>query len=275
MIVNTCWRKGIALFPVKRVFQTILCLLSLAAGGGRHVFATAPPPIQETVDFNHPPREYATRTLQGWTIYVECELLTNDPALAEKALNRLDDKLDKVLSLIPRQAHESLQKLPIFLLYGTSATLGGRNNGAEYFQRVAPSHFSNLDPRMAGSIVIYSAENFVWLPDLWALKVLIHEFSHARQLEQWPEEQIEFLKPFQASSLQGLYRDVPELDGSILEAGYAATNQLEYFAELSCMYFCGCNYYPFNRDQLRAYDPGGYAMVRAMWGDDGDAPSAQ
>jgi hypothetical protein len=41
------------------------------------------------------------------------------------------------------------------------------------------------------------------------------------------------------------------------------------------MYYCGCNYYPFNRDQLRRYDPGGYAMVRAMWGDDADAPPNQ
>ena len=260
---------------MKRVFQIILCLLGLAAWGSSGVFATAPPPIQESVDFNHPPREYATRTLQGWTIYVECELLTNDPALAEKALDRLDEKLDKVLSLIPCQAHDSLQKLPIFLLYGTSSSLGGRNNGAEYFQRIAPVHFASLDPRMGGSVVIYSAENFVWLSDLWALKVLIHEFAHARQLEQWPEEQIEFLKPFQVASLQGLYRDVPEMDGSILDAGYAATNQLEYFAELSCVYFCGCNYYPFNRDQLRAYDPGGCQMVRTMWGDNEDEAATQ
>jgi hypothetical protein len=253
---------------VKRVILIAACCLWLAAGGIGPVAATTPPPPQAAVDFNHPPREYATRTYQGWTIYIEDELLLNDPALAEKALSRLDEKLDKVLSLIPPTARAGMQKLPIFLLYGTSASHGGRNNGAEYFQRIAPVHFSSLDPRMAGSIVIYSAENFVWLPDIWAIKVLIHEFAHARQLEQWPEEQIEFMKPYQAAMLQGLYRNVREMDGSTIETAYAATNQLEYFAELSCMYFCGCNYYPFNRDQLRQYDPGGYHMVRAMWGDD-------
>lgn len=40
---------------------------------------------------------------------------------------------------------------------------------------------------------------------------------------------------------------------------------LEYFAELSCMYFVGCNYQPFNRKQLKDYDPVGYAMIQQMW----------
>ena len=46
---------------------------------------------------------------------------------------------------------------------------------------------------------------------------------------------------------------------------YALTNQLEFFAELSCMYFIKCNYEPSDRRQLKAYDPVGYAMIRKMW----------
>jgi hypothetical protein len=233
--------------------------------GENVAFATELPPIQAPVDFNHPPREYATRTAQGWTIYVESELLTKEPELAEKALARLDEKLDKLLALLPAQSHAVLQKLPLFLMYGQNSVLGGRNNGAEYFQRTAPAAYSHLDPRMAGSVVIYSAENFVWLSDLWAMKVLVHEFAHAWQLEQWPEEQIEILKPYQAAMLQEMYENVPEMDGTVLKSAYATANQLEYFAELSAMYFCGCNYYPFNREELFVYDPGGYRMVREMW----------
>ena len=33
-----------------------------------------------------------------------------------------------------------------------------------------------------------------------------------------------------------------------MRKAYAATNHLEYFAELSCMYFVGCNYEPFDRE---------------------------
>ncbi|MGP0068554.1 MAG: hypothetical protein ACLQGP_33765 [Isosphaeraceae bacterium] len=50
-----------------------------------------------------------------------------------------------------------------------------------------------------------------------------------------------------------------------LERAYAITNQLEYFAELSCMYFVQCNSKPSDRAQLKDYDPVGYAMIRKMW----------
>ena len=32
------------------------------------------------------------------------------------------------------------------------------------------------------------------------------------------------------------------------------------------MYFAGCNFQPFNRKELKAYDPVGYAMIEKMWG---------
>jgi hypothetical protein len=63
-----------------------------------------------------------------------------------------------------------------------------------------------------------------------------------------------------------LYHDVKDDKGKTLEKGYAATNQLEYFAELSCMYFAGCNYHPLNRTELKVYDPAGYAVIEKMWG---------
>ena len=124
-------------------------------------------------------------------------------------------------------------------------------------------------------MVIYSAENYVWIPDLWALKVLVHEFAHARQLEQWPEEQPDILRAYEKAMAHGKYRQARDLDSRLIEKTYAAVNQLEYFAELSCMYFCGCNYPPLNREQLRAYDPDGEAMIRKMWGLPADAAPAR
>ena len=62
-----------------------------------------------------------------------------------------------------------------------------------------------------------------------------------------------------------LYHQVKDVDGKTLDAAYATTNQLEYFAELTCMYFTGCNYKPFNRSELKQYDPPGYAMVERFW----------
>ena len=63
----------------------------------------------------------------------------------------------------------------------------------------------------------------------------------------------------------GLYRNVTNNEGKTIAKAYASVNQLEYFAELSCMYFFKCNYQPFDRKELKADDPQGYAMIRKMW----------
>jgi hypothetical protein len=58
------------------------------------------------------------------------------------------------------------------------------------------------------------------------------------------------------------YQEVPSRNRifhveSQLPEAYATVNQLEYFAELSSMYFVGCNYQPSNRRELMLYDPTG------------------
>lgn len=225
-----------------------------------------------SVDFNHPPRPYVRTNAQGWNVWVEQELVRDHPALAGRALRRLDQKLAQLRTILPPSTQPRLLQLRLFLMLGEKAKAGGRNNGAEYFQKTAPLHQPSLDPRMASSIVIYSAENYVWLSDFWARKVLFHELAHAWHLEQWPEDQPDILKTYQAAMTAKRYRRVPDDEGRILEQGYAATNQLEYFAELSCMYFVGCHYFPFDRAQLRQYDPAGHALVTRMWGLDGRSP---
>lgn len=65
---------------------------------------------------------------------------------------------------------------------------------------------------------------------------------------------------------QKLYQNVRDTKGRILSMAYACRNQLEYFAELSAMYFVGGNYLPFDKQGLQSYDPIGYAMVEQAWG---------
>lgn len=249
------------------------CALLLAAG----VVALAavrpgPAPARErtpphkAVDYRHPAREYEKVRLGGWTVWVEKPLLSREPALARRALARLEKKLGEALAALPRPAHARLEGLPIFLMYGPKAEGGGRDNGLEYFQKNAPEHHPNLDPRWGGCVVIYSAENYLWLSDFWARKALVHEFAHAHHLEQWPEDQPNILAAWRNAMKRGLYRGVKDDRGQKLDRAYAAVNQLEYFAELSCMYFVGCNYQPFTRAELKAYDPVGYALVEKMWG---------
>jgi hypothetical protein len=196
---------------------------------------------------------------------MEEELCVEHPVLASNALARLGAKLAEIGRVLPDHSLRLLQARKLFLMSGELSRQEGRNNGADYFQPSAPEHFPQLDPRMASSILIYSASNYVWLSDLWARKVLVHEFAHAWQLEQWPEKQETILSAYEHAKEKGLHRQVLGDDGKPLETAYAIANQLEYFAELSCMYFNCCDYFPRNRQELQAYDPVGYAMIRQMW----------
>ena len=42
-------------------------------------------------------------------------------------------------------------------------------------------------------------------------------------------------------------------------------NHIEYFAELSEAYFWTNDFYPFNKAELEAFDPQGYAAVEGAW----------
>jgi hypothetical protein len=203
--------------------------------------------------------------VRAWTVLVEKQLMQQDQELAKKALDRLQQQLDELMRLFPKPAQKRFSKLTLFLMFGERSDGGGRDNGLEFFQKDAPQHYLNLDPRMASGILIYSADNYVWLPPRRALMALAHEFAHAYQLEQWPENEPQIYDTWEHAVQQGLYRNVKDENGEVLEQGYAAVNQLEYFAELSMVYFVGGYYTPFNPTELKSYDAAGYEMVRKMW----------
>lgn len=228
--------------------------------------STPQPPAQKAVDYRNPPRKYRATQVLGWKVLVEDSLSLSAPDVEKQALNRLAVILRRAMAVLPASSHAELKKLTLMLMYGLEAPEGGRDNGLEFFREGAPRFNSTLDPHMSGAVVIYSARNWLFLSDFWALKALVHEFSHARQLLHWPEDQPDIYGAWRAAMRGGLYQRVKDDGGQLLEKAWATTNQLEYFAELSCMYFVGCNYYPFKREELRSYDPSGYAVVRRIWG---------
>lgn len=226
---------------------------------------TPQPPPQKKVDFRNPQRQYKQVRLDKWTVFVEKQLLSESPALARQAQARMKAMLAKALKALPKPSRANLQKLPIYLMYGPRARGGGRDNGLEYFQKNAPEYDKGLDLRWKSCVVIYCADNYVRISDFSALKALVHELSHAYHLEQWPEKQPDILRAWDHAVENGLYRNVLDDKGQRIDKAYALVNQLEYFAELSSMYFVGCQYQPFNRRELKTYDPVGYAMIEKMW----------
>jgi hypothetical protein len=151
-------------------------------------------------------------------------------------------------------------------MYGPKARGGGMKDGLQYFPEAAPDHHPEADPNWRNAIAVHCADNYARITDFWALKALVHEYAHAHHLIHWGPRQPEILSAWQNAMDRGLYRGVVDEKGKRHELAYAGVNQLEYFAELTCMYFIGCNYPPRSRAELERYDPVGAKMVRTMWG---------
>jgi hypothetical protein len=64
---------------------------------------------------------------------------------------------------------------------------------------------------------------------------------------------------------RGLYAKVKYLDRGERKA-YATTDEKEYFAELSEAYFGRNDFFPFDRDELKAHDAAGYELMTRAWG---------
>jgi hypothetical protein len=199
------------------------------------------------------------------TVYVERQLMKEAPRIAERALARLEAKREVAIAALPEHARAEMRRIPFFLMYGPQATGGGRDNGLRYHPKNAPKFHPQLDERWENCIVIFSAHNYATISEFWGLKPLVHEFAHAYHLARWPETYPKIFDTWQAAVKKGLYKNVVDEKGKVLDQAYAITNQLEYFAELSVMYFIGNNYAPRSRAELEAYDPGGAELIKKLW----------
>jgi hypothetical protein len=218
------------------------------------------------INFRDPQRQYDTVKVGDFTFSVEHQLRVERPAIATRAVNRLARERLAAIATLPPQYADEFRRVPFFLMYGTRAAAGGHSNGMAYTRKDAPRFHPELDPRWGHSIVVYSAENYSVQSDFWARKAIVHEFAHEFQLVRYPEKYGPIMSAWTHAMSAGLYHNGRDDAGQLHEELYAAVNQLEYFAELSTMFFFGCNYPPHNGQELRRYDPTGWQMVRSVWG---------
>lgn len=227
-----------------------LCLIALSLAAA----------AQALPDFRN--RAYTVIQVRGRTYRLEKTLPSQ---LGLQAAQRLDQNFQAGLNLVPAHARPSLRSLKLYIMQGPNAPRGGRDNGLEYFRPGACNWRPEIDTHWNHCIVCYCAQNYTIQTDLWALKAVLHELAHAYFLAHYPEKQPEVLAAWKHAKQTGLYRDVTDDEGKLHDQAYALTNQLEYFAELSTMYFARCNYPPYDREALRRYDPQGYAMLERLW----------
>lgn len=214
------------------------------------------------VNYCSPRREYY-KTGKNWTIYLEQTLVDENKDYANKALNKLEQNLNAIIAKLPINAARQLKKLDIYLMKGEKSGVG--EGGMSYIRPGEPSNYHYLDPRWQHAIVVYSTKTLMYLDDMWTKKSLMHELAHAWHISNWPQRHPPIYKAYLNAKENGLYQNIKDYKGRKIETAYALKNQMEYFADLSAMYFVGGNYFPFNVESLRKYDTEGVQMVKTLW----------
>ncbi len=214
------------------------------------------------VDYCTPRREYY-KTGTNWTIYLEQILVDTDKAYADKALNKLEQNLNEIVAKLPPTAAQQLKKLDIYLMKGEKS--GVNEGGMSYIRPGEPKNYHYLDPRWQHAIVVYSAKTLMYLDEMWTKKALMHELAHAWHISNWPQRHPPIYNAYLNAKNKGLYRNIEDYKGRKIEAAYAIKNQMEYFADLSAMYFVGGNYFPYSKGKLQKYDNDGHQMIEFLW----------
>lgn len=226
-------------------------------------------PIEEinytpTEEFDLTASGYTNFNLSGFNILVEDNVIENNPSLANSVLSIIEEDLEKILTFsLTQEVKNKLLAVPIFIDYNTT------NGGAVYHPSETWLNQNGYIPQKAKSVEISNINNFIDWTRQNQPYMLFHELAHAFHHQEYGYSNSAITNAFNNAVSSGLYKNVEYHNGgnnySTADEAYALTNEKEYFAELSEAYFGRNDYYPFERDELKTYDPEGYSMLQSVW----------
>ena len=218
---------------------------------------------QTRVNYRYPERHY-DRSDSPWPIFIERPENETDKKVYDKAVVRLTNILDMVFKKFPQPTHTKLKSVSFYIMRGPKHSLGGEDGGGRYIHRRL-EHYSLHDDHWNNAVVIYSADRFLYDDDLISNQLVVHELAHAWHFLHWTYKYQPIIDSWLNSRNNGLYQSVKDHYGRSLNPAYATTNEYEYFADLTAMYFVGGYYFPFDKQGLAQYDPKGYQMIEKYW----------
>lgn len=207
--------------------------------------------------YNYAFRAYSPVPGYSLNIVAEQKLIESDPKQLEQAIGKLEQATATALKTLPWDVQKQFAGVRYFFFVGEESRTGGRKGGQWYFRKG-----NNTSPRFDDSVVIRSVSDYLkHYSEDRAAQTAFHELSHAYYYYHWRKIYRNLKAAYENAQAHKLYLNVKSNNGRHLKQAYAMTNAREYFAELAKIYHLGNYYYPFNRDELRDYDPLGYQMI--------------
>ena len=197
--------------------------------------------------------------IEGFSVRVSPALTT--AALSKQALDVIRASLSAVRKEVPSSALKVLTQSPIWLENNIfslgrvsvfNADVGWLRRSGQPLQKV-------------GGVQIANARQF---SESWnkGYRVLIHELSHAYQWRLFPQQDDVIENAYHATIASGRYQRVAFCCGGADRRAAALDSPTEYFAELSSAYFERCEFFPFDRKELKEYDPEEFSVIEQIWG---------
>lgn len=219
---------------------------------------------------------YETREMRGWTVHVHTDLVELDAQLLEHVLFQLDYDFD-IIERAVRPPQLAQLKQVGFWIERQGAIVPGGMTGRGMCYHVSENWLTShgiLAEKTDGIEIVRAADFPVWRKN--QPYMTFHELAHSYH-HRLGYGNVEVKTAYDNAMKLGLY---DEVDRNTAPSGdpvraYAATNPVEYFAELSEAYFGLNDFFPFTSRQLREHDPDGFAVVEKLWSLSEDELAAQ
>ncbi len=204
------------------------------------------------------------KDIEGWTVHVDPKLLEGEFAgEGARALKMLANHLQRIAILMPEQRLVEMRELEIWI----------EHDHPEIDVEPGPYHPSvgwlterGYDARLAKKVHVTRAASLLERHHMIKHPaVILHELVHAyhHQVLGFDEPRIKAV--YEQAMEAGLYDQVLLYTGETVRA-YAATNEMEYFAEGTEAYFYRNDFYPFVRAELEQHDPVLHDLLEEIWG---------
>ena len=209
---------------------------------------------------------YYARTIHGFRVLISEMAYNESDAADRRPLGYLEAEFARIADLLPPDALKVLARVPVWVEWDHTRPESVTSYAVYYGAAGEGLYVRGVDPRKARCVCLLSLKTAIKLRSEGSKRlVVLHELAHAVH-----DQHLGIRNPFVANAYdqamaRRLYDEVRHIDGTERK-GYAAANEAEYFAELTCAYLDRLNYTPTGREELREHDSVGYELMAKVWG---------
>lgn len=235
----------------------VVGLLLLGVAGGLSADPKQPLIVSGKLPYD-PTSAYREQKIVGWRVLVNQKLLA-DTNLCARTLSLLEAQLRQITNAVPAPAVQALRDVPFWVERSSAVT-----QCAAFHESYQWLSTHGVNPDKTGGVEIGSPENFLaWTKEQpW---MILHELAHGYHKRYLGDNHPGIKQCFEAAKSSGKYNSVRYIKGG-QQRHYALNNEKEYFAEATEAFFGKNDFQPFDRAELKEFDPDAYDLLQRVWG---------